>query len=444
MTVRTARSTSAVSTSAVSTKAESTKAASGGRHSQGGRVSRSLLMTVPILLVGSMAVALGATPANAAPPKRHTLRNTTTDLGRTLLAAVSATTARASIPVLAKTAFSSTSIAASAGSTTAVPRTYRVASGDTVSSIASRYGLSTASVLALNGLGWKTMIFPGQELRLSKAKASTGSTVSSSTHSSSQRRYTIVSGDTVSSIAARYGTSTARVLAANNLRASSLIYPGQKLTIPTAGTTTIASTPAVSTSPIVSSPTKKKSYVIATGDTISSISSRFGVPASAILSANKLGASSIIYAGRVLVIPPASAITTLSPEMRKNARTIVRVGQDVGVSDYGIVVALAAAMQESGLRNLDYGHLDSVGLFQQRPSAGWGTVGQLRNPERSARLFYGGKTSPNAGKTPGLLDIPGWKSMSVTRAAQAVQVSAHPGAYAQWEKSARAWLRDLR
>jgi murein DD-endopeptidase MepM/ murein hydrolase activator NlpD len=84
-------------------------------------------------------------------------------------------------------------------------------------------------------------------------------------------------------------------------------------------------------------------------------------------------------------------------------------------------------MQESGLRPLDYGDRDSLGVFQQRTA--WGTVAQRLDPGASARMFF---TGGHAGQ-PGLLDIPGWAAMSVTGAAQAVQVSAYPDAYATWE-----------
>ena len=107
--------------------------------------------------------------------------------------------------------------------------------------------------------------------------------------------------------------------------------------------------------------------------------------------------------------------------------------------DRGIVIALAAAMQESSLRNLAHGDRDSVGLFQQRPSQGWGSAAALQDPATAARLFFTG----NAGRTRGLLDVPGWSSMSVTGAAQAVQVSAYPKAYAQWETTAKRLLASL-
>jgi hypothetical protein len=116
----------------------------------------------------------------------------------------------------------------------------------------------------------------------------------------------------------------------------------------------------------------------------------------------------------------------------------VQVGRSLGVSDYGIAIALATAMQESSLRNLSWGDRDSVGLFQQRPSTGWGTVEELTDPARAAQLFFEGRSGVR-----GLLDISGWESMSLTQAAQRVQISAYPDAYAKWESSAWEWLAEL-
>jgi hypothetical protein len=130
--------------------------------------------------------------------------------------------------------------------------------------------------------------------------------------------------------------------------------------------------------------------------------------------------------------------------MAANSRIIIRTGKRLGVPDRGIVVALAAAMQESGLRNLDYGDRDSVGLFQQRPSTGWGSTSQLLDPVHATELFYGGPSNPNVGRTRGLLDIHGWQSMTIAQAAQAVQISAYPTAYAKWESPAWSWLAQYR
>ena len=72
------------------------------------------------------------------------------------------------------------------------------------------------------------------------------------------------------------------------------------------------------------------------------------------------------------------------------------------------------------------------------------STAQVRNAERSIRAFFGGPGDPNGSTTRGLLDIPGWEKMAFTEAAQAVQISAYPNAYAQWEKPAYAWLKAVR
>lgn len=132
---------------------------------------------------------------------------------------------------------------------------------------------------------------------------------------------------------------------------------------------------------------------------------------------------------------PGETFATLSDEQLANVRTIIAEGKTAGVPEYGWVVAIATAMQESRLRNLSGGDRDSVGLFQQRPSAGWGDAADLVDPVYASRAFYGAANSPTSNT--GLMDVPGWESMSVTEAAQAVQVSAYPDAYAQWETLAR-------
>lgn len=144
-----------------------------------------------------------------------------------------------------------------------------------------------------------------------------------------------------------------------------------------------------------------------------------------------------------------SSFHDLTAEQIAHAQTILDTGQDASVPPYGWVVALAAALQESGLHNLNHGDRDSLGLFQQRPSSGWGTPRQITNPEFASHAFYGGPKSPhwrapsNRAEPPGLLDVPGWESMPVTEAAQAVQRSAFPDAYAPWEPLAREIVTEL-
>ena len=128
----------------------------------------------------------------------------------------------------------------------------------------------------------------------------------------------------------------------------------------------------------------------------------------------------------------------LNPEQMANAAGIVAAGDELGVPQRAKVIAVAAAMQESGLRvyansgdpaSLALPHEavgsdhDSVGLFQQRAS--WGSAKVRMDPKASAKLFYGR-----------LLAVPGWQSLPLTAAAQRVQVSATPDAYAKWEAKA--------
>jgi cell wall-associated NlpC family hydrolase len=114
------------------------------------------------------------------------------------------------------------------------------------------------------------------------------------------------------------------------------------------------------------------------------------------------------------------------------ATRIVRVGRAKNVPPWGQVIALATAMQESSLRNLPGGDLDSIGPFQQRPSAGWGTPAQLRSVEYQAGRFYDA-----------LLAVPNWQRVPLTVAAQAVQRSAHPDAYTTWTRDATTLVTRL-
>jgi LysM repeat protein len=420
------------------------------------RIARSMLATVPVVLVGTLAIAtMNATGTVDTGIKRpHRDGAGTADLSRTVRNALAR--AAHAAPVDATPA---SSIVAES-----VPTTYTVRGGDTVSGIASHYGLATASVLALNGLSWKSLIFPGQVLKLTKATSTPPAVAAASPAMSG--KYTIVAGDTISGIAQRLGVSMQSLLQTNGLTASSIIFSGRTLIIP--GTPAPAATtgiqPVVYTAPIAAAPaapsgaipSATKTYTIVPGDTVTAIAKKLGVTVQAILTANGMTASSIIYSGRTLTIPGASAstpattvaqvggsTTPLTPDMQSNAKTIIAVGRQLGVPDYGIVIALAAAAQESGLRNLTGGDHDSLGLFQQRPSSGWGTQAQILNTTYASELFFGGAHNPNKGKTRGLLDIPGWQSMTVTQAAQAVQISAYPNAYAKWETSARAWYAAL-
>jgi hypothetical protein len=157
-----------------------------------------------------------------------------------------------------------------------------------------------------------------------------------------------------------------------------------------------------------------------------------------------LGAAVVLTAGIVVAVvltrspvrTPGCTVTspggtatpvTFTPEQMDSAATISAVGTKLGLPAHAATVALATALQESKLRNLEGGDRDSVGLFQQRPSQGWGTVAQLRDPVYAATAFY-----------EKLAQLPGWETMPITEAAQAIQRSGVPDAYAQWEPQSRA------
>jgi hypothetical protein len=118
---------------------------------------------------------------------------------------------------------------------------------------------------------------------------------------------------------------------------------------------------------------------------------------------------------------------TLSVAQAENASVIAAVAERRGLPARAVSIAIATAIQESKLQNLDSGDRDSVGIFQQRPSQGWGKPRQLKNPYYATNAFYDA-----------LVTVDGYETMPITEAAQAVQRSAFPDAYADHEQDGRA------
>ncbi|KGJ71888.1 peptidase M23 [Cryobacterium roopkundense] len=152
--------------------------------------------------------------------------------------------------------------------------------------------------------------------------------------------------------------------------------------------------------------------------------------------------------------------TTLNRTQLTHAATIMTVGAryaDLGRP--GVLIALMAALTESTLRMLanpsaypeSAGYAndgvgsdhDSLGLFQMRPVSGWGTVAELMSPEYQAQAFFGGPSGPNAGSPRGLLDIAGWQALDPSAVAQAVEVSAYPDRYQNYQPVAESILAAL-
>src|SRR4051794_14930128 len=127
-----------------------------------------------------------------------------------------------------------------------------------------------------------------------------------------------------------------------------------------------------------------------------------------------------------------TAALRLSFDQAEDATTIAAVGTRMRLPARAVTIALAAALQESKLHNYPFGDRDSLGLFQQRPSQGWGRPMQLLTPAYAAEAFYRH-----------LARVDAWQTLPVAAAAQAVQHSADGAAYAQWEEDARSMARAL-
>lgn len=145
------------------------------------------------------------------------------------------------------------------------------------------------------------------------------------------------------------------------------------------------------------------------------------------------------YRGAFVDLLPDSCVATsgrtqvsLAPEQAANAATIAALSVKRGMPPRAATIAIATAMQESKLRNLRVGDRDSVGLFQQRPSQGWGSAEQILDPVYATNAFYDG-----------LVKVKDYASRPLTEVAQQVQHSAYPEAYAQHEAEAEVWAAVL-
>ena len=207
--------------------------------------------------------------------------------------------------------------------------------------------------------------------------------------------------------------------------------------------------------------------------TIAALALLFFAPAATLLGIGVLMNPAAAYcatpAGSVNLGPIPDALTvttandetfTLNRQQLTHAATIITVGNGItNVGRPGIKIALMAALTESTLRMLtntgaypdsanypndgNGGDHDSLGLFQMRPQSGWGTVAELMDPIYQAQAFFGGPTGPNHPSPRGLLDIPGWEQMDKGEAAQAVEVSAYPDRYRNYEPVAETILTTL-
>ena len=331
--------------------------------------------------------------------------------GQTAKSLASALIPAGSVPATVPSSFRPAQVSA--------PAEYTIARGDTISSIAGKFGLDTYAVLKLNGLQANTVIYPGQKIKLggSAAPAAPAAPTPAAPAPSAPAGggvYTVKPGDTLSAIAARHGVKLSEVLGWNGLNMRSIIRPGQQIKI---GAGTAAPAPAAPApapaAPAPSAPAPAApaapasgSYTIKSGDTLSGIAARNGVKLADILSANRLTMSSIIYPGQKLALPgaslapastpPAATVTPLVPSTflgfsyptavvssanqnkallnaspvpsREEMKTIVadtarRMGVDPSL-------ALAFAFQESSFDHRSVSPANAIGTMQVIPSSG--------------------------------------------------------------------------
>ena len=441
-----------------------------------GSLRKRVFSSIPLIMTGTLATGVIATPgiASLAPDETESAGGSAEE-----------SDARPSFSDRLQTAFLPIAQRILSATGSELPATYAVQSGDSVSGIADRFGIPTPAILTLNGLGWDAVVHEGQILKLTpeptkKRQASPARVLGDG--------YLVHNGETASEIADRLGISTEALLEHNDLDKGAVIYAGQFISLPGV-TKDVVSRDAVTPAPvfttIIAASLESTEATSATEDdaepsptfdsadlellespalitvkvpekkVVAKVTPAPAAPAP--VAASPAPSSPSPSAAEVseqeeeteeaapngVGQPVSGSITPLNDERRGNAQIIINVGRELGVPDYGIVIALATAMQESSLRNINWGDRDSVGLYQQRPSTGWGTVEELLDPAYATRLFLGGASNPNTGRTRGLLDVSGWETMTLTDAAQRVQISAYPQAYAKWEASAWAWLYEL-
>jgi len=461
--------------------------------SAGTVVKNSFLTGLPILMTGTLTAGVAATGAFPAPeahaapaPKASenaTLQGLVHDVAERLHNALHPITHTVMATVAPH-----------------IPDTYTVQAGDTIESIAVTFGLPVTAVLALNGLHVNSALHEGQVLKLTtaptKQRALAPPRVSLS-------QYVIQPGDTIASVAERFGISENSLKEANELDESGSLIAGEVLRIPgTRQVTAPRAIPAIQAANAASQSRVVWAHLQSgSGQDVSGSSAQLAsvsddapnasdadaelateaidpltvdipaapklrvvkpppppppppvaAPAAPKASSSSSSSSSSSRSGSSSSSAPAPAprqpatgnVVQLRHDwQREHARIVIRVGRDLGVPDYGIVIALATAMQESSFRNIrnavDH---DSLGLFQQRPHW-WGTPEQLTDPVYATTVFFTGVQMPGVGFSRGLLGVSGWQSLPLTVAAQRVQRSAHPDAYAKWEASAWAWLAEL-
>ncbi len=220
---------------------------------------------------------------------------------------------------------------------------YTVRDGDTVSSIAKRHGTTVAAVVAANGLDSRAFIRAGQTLTVPGA-SSASAPAPAAAPSTPATSYTVATGDTVSSIARRHGTTVAAVVAANGLDSRAFIRAGQILTLPGSASASASAAPAAPPAPASTG----ASYTVRTGDTVAAIAKRHGTTVAAVVAANGLDSRAFIRAGQTLTVPGAATASTAAATSATSSSTQL-VGNTFAGRTYAPQVVGAANENKAAL-----------------------------------------------------------------------------------------------
>ena len=277
---------------------------------------------------------------------------------------------------------------------------YQVRQGDTVSHIAQRTSTSVAQIVQANGLNASAFIRAGQTLTIPRTSSSTAASSAPTTATAATTRHVVQSGDTVSHLAARYGTSVSTIVAANGLNSRAMIRIGQTLTIP--GTSSSSST--TTTTATTTKAATTTSYRVVAGDTVSGIAARTGTTTSAIVAANGLNSRAMIRIGQTLSIPGASSSSSTTTSTgttlvgntfagrtypdatvssaNQNKATLLQIGVPSTAEMQALVrstalsmgvdpaLAQAVAFQESGFNHTSVSPANAIGTMQVIPTSG--------------------------------------------------------------------------
>ena len=237
---------------------------------------------------------------------------------------------------------------------------YIVQPGDTLYSIARRSGMSLNTLLSINGLSQSSVIFPGQSLTVAQSDGRTVSagytpSKTAATSTSTSGTYTVQAGDTLYSIARRSGMSLNSLLTLNGLSQSSVIYPGQSLTI-SQSDSRVATKSSYTAKPLASGVSTSGTYTVQAGDTLYSIARRSGMSLNTLLSINGLSQSSVIRPGQTLSVSGSASQTTATPVSYQTTSTstgngtyTVKAGDTLYRIAYNHGISLTTLLSINGL-----------------------------------------------------------------------------------------------